>query len=322
MRLLVLGGTQFVGRAVTTAGVAAGHDVSLFHRGRTNAALFPEVEHLLGDRDGGLETLRGRDWDACLDVSGYFPRLVRDSSELLREAVEHLVYVSTISVFADLAVPRYEDGPLATLDDEADEEMTGSSYGALKALCEQAVRETLGERATLVRPGFVAGPHDHTGRFTWWVHRAARGGEMLLPESFARAFQTIDVRDLADFLLLAATSPLPGTFNATGPVPAVTMIDVIEATAAAVDAEVQITIVDDAFLSERKLGFSDLPLWVDDPAWSAWAEVDVTRAIAAGLRFRPLEETVRATLEHAAPVAGVGLEPERERELLDAWRQR
>ena len=322
MRLLVLGGTQFVGRAVTTAALAAGHDVSLFHRGRTNAELFPEVEHVLGDRDGGLETLRGRDWDACVDVSGYLPRLVRDSSELLRDAVEHLVFVSTISVFADLALPRDEDGPLATLDDEAAEEMTGASYGGLKALCEQAVCDTLGERATVVRPGFVAGPHDHTGRFTWWVHRAARGGEMLLPESFARAFQAIDVRDVADFLLLAATSPLPGTFNATGPLPAVTMIDVIEATAAAVGIEVQITIVDDAFLSERELGQSDLPLWVHDPAWSSWAEVDVTRAIAAGLHYRPLGETVRAVLEHAVPVAGVGLEPERERELLDAWQGR
>ena len=177
MRLLLLGGTQFVGRAVASAALAGGHEVTLFHRGRTGAELFPEAEHVLGDRDGGLDGLRGRDWDACIDVSGYLPRLVRDSCALLRDAVGHLVFVSTISVYADLAVPRDEDGPLATLDDPTTEEIfAAGNYGGLKVLCEQAVRDTLGERASIVRPGYIVGPHDHTGRFTWWVHRAARGG--------------------------------------------------------------------------------------------------------------------------------------------------
>jgi 2'-hydroxyisoflavone reductase len=233
VRLLLLGGTQFVGRTVAAAALAGGHDVTLFHRGRTGADLFPEAEHLLGDRDGGLDALRGRDWDACVDVSGYLPRLVRDSSELLRDAVSHLVFVSTISVYADLAVPRDEDGPLAALDDPTTEEIGGGTYGGLKVLCEQSVRETLGDRAGIVRPGYIVGPHDHTGRFTWWVHRAVQGGTLPLPASIHRRAQFIDVRDLADFLLHAAVSPLAGTYNATGPLPAIGMGDVLQEAARA-----------------------------------------------------------------------------------------
>ena len=140
MRLLVLGGTRFVGRGIVDAALDAGHEVTLFHRGRTGPDAFPELEHLQGDRDGGLESLAGGDWDACVDVSGYVPRVVRQSAELLREAVGHYVFVSTISVYADLAIPRGEDGPLATLDDET-EEVGEASYGALKALCERVVAE-------------------------------------------------------------------------------------------------------------------------------------------------------------------------------------
>ncbi len=317
MRLLLLGGTQFVGRALASAALAAGHEVTLFHRGRTGAGLFPEAEHVLGDRDGGLDGLRGGVWDACIDVSGYLPRLVRDSSELLRDAVGHLVFVSTISVYADMAVPRDEDGPLATLDDPTTEEIfAGGNYGGLKVLCEQAVRDTLGERASVVRPGFIVGPHDHTGRFSWWVHRAARGGTMPLPASIHRRAQFIDVRDLADFLLLAAGSHLAGTYNATGPLPPIGMADALGEAARQSAVELALVPVDDEVAAELETPF---PLWTPDPDWAAWAEVDVSRAVAAGLRFRPLEDTVHATLTSAATVDGVGPTPEQEAALLAAW---
>jgi len=322
VRILVLGGTQFVGRALVEAALAeaAGHELTLFHRGRTNPHLFPEVEHVLGDRDGGLGTLEGRAWDACIDVSGYLPRVVGDAAALLRDRVARYVYVSTISVYADLSVPRDESGPLATLEAETTEEIWGGGYGALKALCEQRVTAVFGERAAVVRPGFVIGPYDHTGRFPWWAHRAARGGEMIVPASLARAFQAIDVRDLADFLLLRARSPLTGVFNATGPVPPVTLLELVEAAAGTSDADLNVEVVDDAFLAAEGIG-DELPLWGGtDPGWAAWARVDVSKAIAAGLRFRPVEETVAATLAQTEVVPGIGLESEREAQLLAAWR--
>lgn len=321
MRILVLGGTQFVGRALVEAALEAGDELTLFHRGLTNPGLFPEVEHALGDRDGGLAALDGRTWDACIDVSGYLPRLVADSATALCDRVGRYVYVSTVSVYADLSVPRDESGPLATVEDETTEEIWGGAYGALKALCERVANETFGERAAIVRPGYVIGPYDHTGRFPWWAHRAARGGEMIVPASLARAFQAIDARDLADFLLLRARSPLTGVFNATGPVPPVTMLDLVEAAASASDTDLNVEVVDDAFLTERGIE-QELPLWTDDPLWVAWAQVDVGKAISAGLRFRPIDDTVEATLAHTEIVPGLGLEPEREAELLAAWHSR
>jgi 2'-hydroxyisoflavone reductase len=322
VRVLVLGGTQFVGRALVEAALAERHELTLFHRGHTNPGLFPEVEHVLGDRDGGLGALDGRDWDACIDVSGYLPRLVGDAAALLRDRVARYVYVSTISVYADLSVPRDESGPLATLEDETTETISGGTYGGLKALCEHRVTDVFGERAAVVRPGYVIGPYDHTGRFPWWAHRAARGGEMVVPASLARAFQAIDVRDLAAFLLLRARSPLTGVFNATGPVPPVTMLDLVEAAASASDADLNVEVVDDAFLAAQGIE-TELPLWAgDDPDWAAWARVDVSKAIEAGLRFRSIEDTVAATLAQTGVVRGIGLEAEREAELLAAWRAR
>lgn len=321
MRILVLGGTQFVGRALVEAALATGDEITLFHRGQTNPDLFPEAEHVLGDRDGGLAALDGRTWDACIDVSGYLPRLVGDAATALRDRLERYVYVSTISVYADLSVPRDESGPLATITDETTEEITGETYGALKALGERAVTETFGARAAIVRPGFVIGPYDHTGRFPWWAHRAARGGEMIVPASIARAFQAIDTRDLADFLLIAARAPLTGVFNATGPVPPVTMLDLVEAAASASDTDLNVEVVEDTFLTEQGIE-AELPLWADDPLWVAWAKVEVGKAIAAGLRFRPIDDTVAATLAHTELVPSIGLEPEREAELLAAWHAR
>jgi nucleoside-diphosphate-sugar epimerase len=322
VRILVLGGTQFVGRALVEAALSAGHELTLFHRGRTNAGLFPEVEHVLGDRDGGLAALSTGQWEVCVDVSGYLPRLVGDSAAALRDRVARYVYVSTISVYADLSVPRDENGPLATLEDEGTEEIDGGTYGALKALCEERVTAVFGERACIVRPGFVIGPYDHTGRFPWWAHRAARGGEMIVPASFARAFQAIDTRDLADFLLLAATAPLGGVFNATGPVPPVTMTGLVEEAARESGADLRVETVDDVFLAEQGVE-SALPLWPGvDPLWAAWAQADVSLAVAAGLRFRAVADTVAATLASTQVVPGIGLEPEREAAVLAAWHSR
>jgi 2'-hydroxyisoflavone reductase len=314
VRLLVLGGTKLVGRGLATAALAAGHDVTLFHRGVTGLDVHPEAEHLLGDRDGGLDVLSGREWDACVDVSGYEPRLVRSSAEVLAASVGRLVYISTISVYDDMARPVDESAPIATLPPGVDPDVFAwEHYGALKALGEQAVRDVFGNRASIVRPGYVVGPHDHTGRFTWWVRRAAQGGRMPVPASIHERAQFIDSRDLGAFLLRVTEDALPGAYNATGPVPPIGMRDVLALAAQEAGVDLDVVVVPDAEVTAAGV---DYPLWVDDPGWVAWAEVDVSCAIAAGLRFRPLAETVRETLADAPVVHDLGPSPQDEERLL------
>jgi len=196
MRLLVLGGTKFLGRGVVDAALAAGHDVTLFNRGETNPGLYPDVESLRGDRHGDLSSLGGREWDAVIDPSGYIPRVVRASAELLRGAVGHYVFVSSISVYAfPFPAGIDESAPLNPVVEDADE-VTGENYGGLKVGCENVVREVFGAAFANVRAGLIVGPHDPTGRFTYWPVRVARGGEVLAPGDPDRAIQVVDVRDL------------------------------------------------------------------------------------------------------------------------------
>jgi 2'-hydroxyisoflavone reductase len=315
LRLLLLGGPRFLGRAVTDAALARGHAVTHFNRGRTSPELYPEVEKLRGDRDGDLHALSSREWDAVVDTSGYVPRVVRESAELLAGAAGRYCFVSSVSVYGDLGGPVDEDSPVATLADETVEELGDEheNYGALKALCEGVVREVYGDRALLVRPGLIVGPHDPTGRFTYWPHRLARGGEILAPGPPERHVQFVDVRDLAEWIVRQLEDGRGGVFNATSP--GVPWSAVLSGT--------DVTWVDDAFLVEQGVGeWMELPLWVADPAWSGIHETAVDRALAAGLTFRPLAETIADTLALAATVDGVGLDPERERELLARWHGR
>lgn len=303
------------------AALSRGHEPTLFNRGSTNPGLFPELERIEGDRDGGLDGLRGREWDAVVDTSGYLPRLVGASAELLAGSVEHYVFVSSISVYASFAEVVDEDAPLAELTEPGSDDV-GRDYGALKALCEQDVERSFPGRSTAVRAGLIVGPHDPTGRFTYWPHRLARGGDVLVPGPAWRPLQLVDVRDLAEWIVSAAEARLAGAFNATGPT---TMGALVDAGRRVAGASVRAVEVSDEFLAGQGVGeWLELPLWVDTraPEWRHFLEVDVSRAVASGLAFRPLDETVAATLAEAGPVEGVGLAPERERELLAAWRTR
>jgi 2'-hydroxyisoflavone reductase len=318
LRILLLGGPKFLGRAVIDTALERGHEVTLFNRGTTGASLYPELERIVGDRDGGLDGLRGREWDAVVDTSGYLPRLVGASAALLADSIGHYVFVSSISVYASFAEVVDEGSPVAELTEPGSEDV-GRDYGALKALCERAVEDALPGRSASIRAGLIVGPHDPTGRFTYWPHRIARGGDTLVPGPAWRPIQLIDVRDLAAWMLAVAEERLAGPFNATGPTTMGAVVDAARRVAASSARSVE---VDDAFLAAQKVGeWMELPLWVDtrDDAWRHFLEVDASRATAAGLTFRPLDETVTATLTEAETVDGVGLTPERERELLTAW---
>ena len=309
MRLLVLGGTKFLGRAIVEEALARGHELTLFNRGTTNAGLFPDVEQLHGDRTGDLSALEGRSWDAVLDPSGYVPAVVRRSAELLRDSGRY-VFISSISVYADFTEPWDESGPLSELGEGSADELASdfSNYGALKVLCEQEVERVFGERALIVRPGLIVGPHDPTGRFTYWPQRLRRGGEILAPGPPNRIAQFIDVRDLAEWIVAAVEHELDGVFNATGA--GVRWEELL--------AGANVTWVTDEFLRQQEVGeWMELPLWIADGA----LEVDVRRATAEGLRARPVAESLAGALD-APAVDGVGLTPEREAELLAAWRER
>ena len=323
MRILVLGGTKFLGRAAVEEAVARGHEVTLFNRGETNPELFPEAEKLRGDRDGGLSALEGREWDAAIDPSGFVTRVVRASAELLRGS-GHYVFVSSGSVYAEPYAPGYdESAPTVELENPESEDVM-KDYGALKKACEDVVSEVFPDGHTNVRAGLIVGPHDPSGRFPYWPLRIAAGGEALAPASPERLAQFIDVRDLGAWLVHACENGVSGTFNATGePVP---LGDVL----AACPGDAELVWVDEAFLLEQGVGpWMELPLWV--PAdLGAFLQMSVEKAVGAGLRFRPLEETARDTLAWAresgaelvtnTDYGSAGLDPAREAELLEAWR--
>jgi len=321
VRVLVLGGTKFLGRAVVEAALARADDVTIFTRGQTNPDLFPGVERLRGDRHSDLSALEGRDWDAVVDTSAYVPRVARASAELLSGQAAQYTLISSISVYAGFAEGPSEDSPLATIDDPTVEEITGETYGPLKALCEQAVREAFDGPSLDVRAGLIVGPHDPTGRFTYWPHRIERGGDVLAPGSPDRRIQVIDVRDLAEWILRMAVAREEGVFNATGPETPLTFGELLETSRDVSGSAAELTWVDDEFLLEREVGeWMELPLWL--PSEPGLFEAEVTRALRAGLTFRPVEDTVRATLDLAVTTADAGLAPARERELLDEWHGR
>src|SRR4051794_4779749 len=326
MRLLVLGGTTFLGRHIAEEALARGHELTIFTRGRTRPGLFPDAEELTGDRDGGLDALGGRTWDAVVDCSGYVPRLVRDSARLLAPSVEHYVFISTVSVYADLGhAPISEDDPVGTLEDESVEEVTGETYGPLKALCERAVEEEFPGRCAVVRPGLIVGPYDPTDRFTYWPVRIADGGEVLAPGDPGAPAQWIDGRDVAAFALDLAERRGRGILNAVGPGAPAALGELLETCIREVGpAGTRLRWVDDALLLEQELEpWTDLPLWLGGKEEYAGLErVSPDRALAAGLRHRPLAETVRDTLawhradDGAVERWGFRLSREREAELL------
>jgi 2'-hydroxyisoflavone reductase len=323
MRLLVLGGTVFVGRHIVEAAVARSHTVTLFNRGRHGADLFPSLEKLRGDRDADLSALEGRQWDAVIDTCGTVPRVVRASAELLAPNVDHYTFVSTVSVYSDFPWRGGldESAATATLPPDSPELVNETTLGALKADCECVVEHAHPGRALIVRPGFIVGPHDPTGRFAYWPLRVARGGEVLAPGDPDEPAQIIDVRDLAAWVVSSVERRLTGAFNVAGREHVITMAELLDLCRREC-GPCTFTWLNDEFLLERGVVRRDFPLWA--PHSVGKATIDTTKARGEGLWCRDVRATVHDTFvwargADAGSRARHWLSAQRERELLDAW---
>jgi 2'-hydroxyisoflavone reductase len=329
MRILFIGGTRFVGRAIVDAAVTAGHDVTVLHRGTTGTEGLEGVTRLRADRDKDLSVLDGLDFDATVDVCAYVPRQVEQLADALGGRGGHHVFISTMSVYADTDKPGLtEDAPLTQTPDPGVEEVTNETYGGLKVLCERAAVAAYGEdNLTVVRPTFVVGPNDYTFRFPRWVRRIADGGEVLAPGPATSPVQVVDARDQGAWTVRLAEARTAGVFNGVGTGLPFGFEDMLEAIRTAVAPEgTTLTWVDGAWLREQGVDGADLPLWAEgEDEWTLAGSN--ARALASGLAPRPLTDTVRDTLAWlestgAQPANGWGLAPEREAELLAAWATR
>jgi 2'-hydroxyisoflavone reductase len=321
MKILVLGGTVFLGRHIVAAALARGHQVTLFNRGRQNPHLFPAVEKLCGDRDGDLTALRGRSFDAMIDTSGYTPAQVGVVAEALGRGIGHCTFISSISVHREFPPGRSfdEDAPLAAGSD---------GYGPLKARSEEALEAALPGRVARVRPGLIVGPHDPTDRFTYWPRRIAAGGRVLAPGRPERPIQFVDVRDLADWCVRLGELRHVGVFNAVGPRTRLTMEQLLDECRTVAESDAQFTWVSDEELAAAGVkAWTEVPLWIPegDPDFGGMLLADNRRAVTAGLTFRPIGETVRATLEwdrrecgspSNSPIRVTPITREREAEIL------
>ena len=330
--ILILGGTGFLGPHVVEYARSRGHTVTLFNRGKTRPNLFPDVEKLQGDRDGKLDALKGRTWDAVVDTSGYVPRIVKMSAELLAPSVKHYIFVSTVSVYDDKhdAPNADESAPLATIADPTSEDVR-AHYGALKALCEQAAEAAMPGRVANVRPGLIVGPGDPTGRFTHWVTRTADGGEVLAPGDGTTPTQWIDGRDLGAWIVRMIEAQTLGIYNALGPDRRVTMKEVVDTCNAAGGNKAQVTWVPWDFLKKQDVApWAEMPMWVPLEEMKGFGTTSNARAIKAGLTFRPLADTAKETLAWLDTVPedkkerfrSSGIKRDKEAKVLAEWKAR
>lgn len=343
MKLLIIGGTIFLGKHTAEAALARGHEVTTFTRGVHEADSNSDIERLHGDRRSDLSALRGRRWDAVIDTCGYVPSAVRASARLLSDTAEHYSFISSQSVYANYDVLGIDENhPVKELTDEQVQEAEemkpgagtvaysyGELYGGLKARCERAAEAEMPGRTANIRAGMIVGPNDYSDRFTYWVRRMAAGGEALSPANANQPVQLIDVRDLGAWLIRLAENRQAGVFNSTGPDYKLTFGEMLEACRSASGSDAELTWVSEQFIEEEKIeGWSELPFW--NPTAENienFFSTDCSKAFKAGLTFRPIAETVADTLawdqtRDAAIELKAGLKPEREKELLEAWHSR
>jgi 2'-hydroxyisoflavone reductase len=323
VKILVIGGTAFVGRHIVEVALQKGHEMTLFNRGLRNPGLFPEVEQLHGDRCEALDLLNGRQWDAVIDTSGYLPRVVQASAQKLHDEADLYCFISTISVYAEVGqTGPTEESPLGVLEDPTVEEITGETYGPLKVLCEAEVQASFPDDALIIRPGLIVGPHDPTDRFTYWPLRFHQGGRVVAPDRKEQPVQFIDVRDLAEWTVSMVEGETTGIYNATGPSMPLSLGEFLETCRRVVNPDAEIAWTPAEVLKRHEVSpWSDLPLVMSyDDSADGMSLATNERAVENGLTFRPIEETIKDTLQWALGREGhemkAGLSPERERAVL------
>jgi len=330
LRILILGGTGFIGPHQVRYALARGHKLTLFNRGRTNPGLFPNVELLEGDRNGKIDALKGRDWDVVIDNPATLPRWVRDTAQLLKGHAGQYVFISTVSVYADTSKPGMDETTaLLTTDMPDTDRVTNQNYGALKALAEKEAEKAFPGKTTVIRPGLIVGPGDTSDRFTYWPVRIARGGEVMAPGEPTDPVQFIDARDLGEWSIRMVEQGDMGIYNALGPRATLSIAEMLYGIRAITSADVKFTWVPADFLAEQKVSpWGDMPVWVPGQGDSAgFSRMSNQHAVAKGLTFRPLADTARATLEDyqarvtAKPDTKLlsGITPARETAALAAW---
>lgn len=339
MKLLIIGGTRFLGSHLAAAARAREHEVTLFNRGSHSSEA--DVETIRGDRYNDLDKLQGRRWDAVVDTCGMLPRAVRAAAEVLSDSVDRYVFISSQNVYADVSAPGIDESfPLRTLTteqlneanaiDTAGQPSYGAMYGGLKALCEQAAEEVMPGRVLNIRPGLIVGPYDYTDRFTYWVVRVARGGEVLAPGRPDRFVQFIDVRDLAEWTVQMIESRASGVYNANGPTNSVTMHSLVEQCKSVSHSDASFTWASEDFLLQENVSaWTEMPLWLPEeaaPHLKGFMFINCDKAAAAGLRHRPLTDTITDTLtwrqaSRANNKLEAGIDTEKEQTLLRKWHE-
>jgi 2'-hydroxyisoflavone reductase len=330
LSILVLGGTGFLGPHTVNAAAAQGHQVTLFNRGKTNPNLFPELEKIKGDRNtDDIKKLAGRKWDVVIDTSAYYPRSVNLAMQVLKQNIKQYLLVSTISVYANWnKVGMDETTPVASIEDPSTEEITGTSYGPLKALCEQAAEKHLPGRVTVIRPGLIVGPRDKTDRFTYWPVRIKKGGRVLAPGNGSDFIQIIDVRDLAEWMVHCLNYNITGVFNAQSKGGDITIKQLLDTCVAELNPKAELVWVDTDFLQQQQVAaWQEMPTWIPaEGDYLGSGTMSSKRAFANGLKQRPLEETVNdcyqwfATLpQQRQATLRAGISAEKEAKVLEAW---
>jgi len=325
MRILILGGTGFLGRHLTERALARGWDVTQFNRGLRNPGLYPDVTEVHGDRKVGFAALEGLSFDSVIDTSGYFPRDMVASATALKDAAPHYVFISSISAYAETEAPALdEDSALAPWDAAFEDatEITGENYGALKAECERRLADIYGEGALIIRPGLIVGRYDATGRFSYWPQRFRKGGRIVVPDARQAPVQIIDAHDLAEWMLNLCAARQGGTFNGTGPATPLTLGDLFDQLMPLAPAGTELVpFSDEGLLAHKVAPWVGLPLWIPKAdGGESMMSVDLARPLAAGLTLRPLAETVADILaeidETGTFTAGASLTAEQEAALL------
>jgi 2'-hydroxyisoflavone reductase len=329
MRLLIIGGTIFVGYHIVESALRAGHEVTLFNRGQSNPDAFPQAEKLIGDRNSDLQALKGRRFDAVIDTSGYIPRSVKKLAELLADAVDQYTFISSISVYKEFMVPGMdESGALSEMEDPSSEDVR-KYYGEMKVLSERTLDAMMPGRVLHVRAGLIAGPRDPMDRFTYWTTRAKRGGKTLAPGSPDDPIQFIDARDLADWTIRMVEAKQAGPFNVLGPEYQLTLQHFLDQCKEVTQSDAEYVWVDSDFLMEKRvIPWDEMPLWNPRQGETAnmihYMALSNEKAMAQGLRFRPLADTIRDTLDWDAArppdqIRNAGLSAKKEQRLLAQW---